>query len=175
MAKMTRLSKHSWTDSTLLKSTVPHLPSALLLILLYTQSQGAGSIAQLADSEFEFIPSSPYQPSSPPISDIAHDTPSVLPYGSPMSESPSSPSPLPLDAEIDSVAPAEEASPELGGSRPTSPDTTMEMVEDVSVEVLEEVPPPPLQVDLDPPDDASPLPPSTSSEAPVAETSADAL
>ena len=175
MANMTRLSKHSWTDSTLLKSAVPHLPSALLLILLYTQSQGAGSIAQLADSEFEFIPSSPYQPSSPPISDIAHDTPSVLPYGSPMSEAPSSPSPLPLDAEIDSVAPAEEASPELGGSRPTSPDTTMEMVEDVSVEVLEEVPPPPLQVDLDPPDDASPLPPSTSSEAPVAETSADAL
>jgi hypothetical protein len=149
--------------------------SALLLILLYSQSQGAGSIAQLADSEFEFIPSSPYQPSSPPISDIAHDTPSVLPYGSPMSEALSSPSPLPLDAEIDSVAPPEEGSLELGGSRPPSPDTAMEVIEDVSVEILDEEPSPPLQVDPDRPEDASPLPPSPSSEAPVAETGADAL
>jgi chromatin modification-related protein VID21 len=173
---MTRLSKHSWTDSTFLKSAVPHLPSALLLIQLYSQSQGAGSIAQLADSEFEFIPSSPYQPSSPPISDIAHDTPSVLPYGSPMSEALSSPSPLPLDAEVDFVAPPEEGSPELGDSRPPSPDiAAMEVIEDVSVEVLDEEPPPPLQVDPDHPEDASPLPPSTSSEAPVAETGADAL
>jgi chromatin modification-related protein VID21 len=172
---MTRLLKHSWTDSTFLKSAVPHLPSALLLILFYSQSQGAGSIAQLADSEFEFIPSSPYQPSSPPISDIAHDTPSVLPYGSPMSEALSSPSPLPLDAEIDSVAPPEEDSPELGGSRPPSPDTAMEVIEDVSVETPDEEPPPPLQVDPERPEDASPLPPSTSSEAPVVETGADAL
>jgi chromatin modification-related protein VID21 len=172
---MTRLSKRSWTDSTSLKSAVPHLRSSLLLILLYSQSQGAGSIAQLADSEFEFIPSSPYQPSSPPISDITHDTPSVLPYGSPMSEALSSPSPLPLDVEIDSVAPPEEGSPELGGSRPPSPDTAMEMIEDVSVEVPDEEPSPPLQVDPERPEDASPLPPSTSSEAPVAETGADAL
>jgi chromatin modification-related protein VID21 len=178
MAKMTRLSKHSWTDSTFLKSAVPHLPSALLLILLYSHSQGAGSIAQLADSEFEFIPSSPYQPSSPPISDIAHDTPSVLPYGSPMSEALSSPSPLPLDAEIDFVAPPEEGSPELGDSRPPSPDTAMEVIEDVSIELPDEEPPSPpplLQVDPDRPEDASPLPPSISSEAPVAETGADAL
>ena len=153
-----------------------HLPSVLPLILLYSQSQGAGSIAQLADSEFDFIPSSPYQPSSPPISDIAHDTPSVLPYGSPMSEALSSPSPLPLDAEIDSVAPPEEGSPELGDSRPPSPDAAMEVIEDVSaVEVLEEELPPPLQVDPDRPEDASPLPSSISSEAPVAETGVDAL
>ena len=143
----------------------------------YSQSQGAGSIAQLADSEFDFIPSSPspYQPSSPPISDVAHDTPSVLPYGSPMSEALSSPSPLPLDAEIDSVAPPEEGSPELGGSRPPSPDTAMEVIEDVSVEVPHEEPPPPLQVEPDRPEDASPLPSSTSSEAPVAETGVDVL
>jgi chromatin modification-related protein VID21 len=171
---MTRLSKHSWTDSTFLKSTVPHLPSALLLILFYPQSQGA-SIAQLADSEFEFIPSSPYQPSSPPISDIAQDSPSVLPYGSPMSEALSSPSPLPLDSEIDPVVPPEEGSPEPGGSRPPSPDTSMEVIEEVSVEVPDEELPPPLQVDLDRSRDASPLPPSTSSEAPVAETGADTL
>jgi chromatin modification-related protein VID21 len=173
---MTRLSKHSWTDSTFLKSAIPHLPSsALLLILFYSQSQGAGSIAQLADSEFEFIASSPYQPSSPPISDITHDTPSVLPYGSPMSEALSSPSPLPLDAETDSVAPPEDGSPELGGSRPPSPDTAMEVIEDVSVEVLDEESPPPLQVDPDRPELASPLPLSSSPEAPIAETGADAL
>jgi hypothetical protein len=52
-------------------------------------------------NKFEFIPSSPYQPSSLPFSNIANDTPSVLPCGSPMSEARSSPSPLPLDAEID--------------------------------------------------------------------------
>lgn len=148
----------------------------MLLIQFYSQSQGAGSIAQLADSEFEFIPSSPYQPSSPPISDTAHDTPSVLPYGSPMSEALSSPSPLPLDAEIDSVAPPEEGSPELGGSRPPSPDAAaMKMAEDVSVEVLDEELPPPLQVDPDCSEDASPLPPSASPEAPVAQIGADAL
>ena len=176
MAKMTWLSKPSWIDSTYLKSAVPRLPSASLLIQFYAQSQGAGSIAQLADSEFEFIPSSPYQPSSPPISDIAHDTPSVLPYGSPMSEALSSPSPLPLDAEIDSVEPPEEGSPELGGSRPPSPEAAvMEVVEDVSVEVLDEEPPPPLQVDPDRPKDVSPLPPPASPEAPVVETGADAL
>jgi chromatin modification-related protein VID21 len=93
-----------------------------------------------------------------------------------MSEALSSPSPLPLDAEIDSVAPPEEGSPELGGSRPPSPDTAMEVIEDVSVEVLDEEPPPPLQViDPEPPEDASPLAPSTLSDAPVAEAGADAL
>ena len=179
MAKMTRLSKHSWTDSTFLKRAVPHFtfrPAAAHSPLL--SSQGAGSIAQLEDSEFEFIPSSPYQPSSPPISDIAHDTPSVLPYGSPMSEALSSPSPspLPLDAEIESVAPPEEGSPELNGSRPPSPDTAMEVIEDVSVEILDEEPPsPPLQVCPDHPEDASSLPTSTSSEAPVVENAEDAL
>ncbi len=172
---MTRLSMHSWIDLTFRKRAVPYLPSALLLILLCSQSQGAGSIAQLDDSEFEFIPSSPYQPSSPPVSDVSHDTPSVLPYGSPMSEALSTPSPLPLDAEIGFVAPAEETSPELAVSRPPSPDTAMEVIEDVSVEVLDEELPPPLQVDTEPPVDASPSPPSTPSEAPVAEPSADAL
>jgi chromatin modification-related protein VID21 len=92
-----------------------------------------------------------------------------------MSEALSSPSPLPLDAEIDSVAPPEEGSPELGGSRPPSPDTAMEVIEDVSVEVLDEEPPPPLRVDPDRPEVASPLPLSPSPEAPVLETSADAL
>src|SRR5216684_3985778 len=175
MARMTRLSMHSWIDLTFRKRAVPYLPSALLLILLCSQSQGAGSIAQLDDSEFEFIPSSPYQPSSPPVSDVSHDTPSVLPYGSPMSEALSTPSPLPLDAEIGFVAPAEETSPELAVSRPPSPDTAMQVIEDVSVEVLDEELPPPLQVDTEPPVDASPSPPSTPSEAPVAEPSADAL
>lgn len=179
MAKMTRLSRHSWTDSTFLKRAVPHFtfrPAAAHSPLL--SSQGAGSIAQLEDREFEFIPSSPYQPSSPPISDITHDTPSVLPYGSPMSEALSSPSPspLPLDAEIESVAPPEEGSPELGGSRPPSPDTAMEVIEDVSVEILDEEPASPSsQVGLDHPEDASPLLLSTSSEAPVVETAEDAL
>ena len=152
-------------------------PSYCCSLYPYSQSQGAGSIAQLADSEFEFIPSSPYQPSSPPISDVAHDSSPVLPYGSPMSEALSSPSPLPLDADIDSVTPPEEDSLELGGSRPPSPDTAMEVevIEDVSVEIPDEEPPLPSQVDSDRPEDASPLPPSTSSEEPVAETSADAL
>ena len=106
---------------------------------------------------------------------MAHDTPSVLPYGSPMSEALSSPSPLPLDAEIDDVAPPEEGSPELGGSRPPSPDTAMEVIEDVSVEVPDEEPPLPSQADPDRPEDVSPLPSSTLSEEPVAETGADAL
>jgi chromatin modification-related protein VID21 len=92
-----------------------------------------------------------------------------------MSEALSSPSPLPLDAEIDSFALPEEGSPELGGSRPPSPDTAMEVIEEVSVEVPDEEPPPPLQVDVGRPEDASPLPSPTSSEAPVAETGADAL
>jgi hypothetical protein len=88
IARMTRFSKHSWTDSAFLKSAVLSLILRLAAHPTCSQSQGAGSIAQLTDSEFDFIPSSPYQPSSPPISDIAHDTPSVLPYGSPMSERP---------------------------------------------------------------------------------------
>ncbi len=96
-----------------------------------------------------------------------------------MSEALSSPSPLPLDAdvEIDSVAPTEEDSPDLGDSRPPSPDTAMEVIEDVSVEVPDEAPPPPSQVDPDLPVDASPspIPPSTPSEAPVGESGADAL
>ena len=93
-----------------------------------------------------------------------------------MSEALSSPSPLPLDAdaEIESVAPPEEGAPELGGSRPPSPDTAMEVIEDVSVEIPDEEPSPPLQVDPDRPEDASPLAPSSTSEAPVAETGADA-
>jgi chromatin modification-related protein VID21 len=106
---------------------------------------------------------------------MAHDTPSVLPYGSPMSEALSSPSPLPLDAEIDDVAPPEEGSPEPGGSRPPSPDTAMEVIEDVSVEVPDEEPPPPSQADPDRLEDVSPLPSSTLSEEPVADTGADAL
>jgi chromatin modification-related protein VID21 len=147
--------------------------SVSLLIML--SSQGAGSIALLADSEFD---PSPYQPSTPgatPISDIAHDTPSVLPYGSPMSDALSSPSPLPLEAEIDSAEPAEDRSPDLDGSRPPSPDTAMEVVEDVSVEVPDEELPPPSIVDPDLPVDAPVLPPSMSPEAAPAETRVDSL
>ena len=92
-----------------------------------------------------------------------------------MSEALSSPSPLPLDAEIDDVPPPEGGSPELGGSRPPSPDTAMEVIEEVSVEVLDEEPPRPSQADPERPEDASPLPSSPSSEEPVAETGADAL
>lgn len=142
-------------------------------------SQGTGSIAQLADSEFELSP--PYQPSTPgttPFSDVAQDTPSVLPYGSPMSGALSSPSPspLPLDVEAESFAPAEDGSPDVGNSRPPSPDTAMEVIEDVSVEVLDEEPPPPSIADPDLPVDASVLPPpSTSSEAALAETRAETL
>jgi chromatin modification-related protein VID21 len=144
--------------------------SVSLLIML--SSQEAGSIALLADSEFEFVSSPPYQPSSPgatPVSDIAHDSPSALPYGSPMSDPLSSPSPMPLEAEIDSVEPAEDR------SRPPSPDTAMEVVEEVSVEVIDEEPPPPSMVDLDLPVDAPVSPPSTSSEAAPAETHAETL
>lgn len=160
------------------KACGPSFPSISRLTPL--SSQGTGSIAQLADSEFDVSP--PYQPSTPgatPFSDVAQDTPSVLPYGSPMSGALSSPSPspLPLEVEVDSLAPAEYGSPDLGGSRPPSPDTAMEVIEDVSVEVLDEEPPPspPSIVDTDLPVDASVLPPSTSSEVALAETRADSL
>lgn len=143
-------------------------------------SQGAGSIAQLADSEC--VPSPPYMPSTPgttPVSDMTHDSPSILPYGSPMSEALSSPSPLPLEAEIESVAPEEERSLDLGGSRPPSPspspDAAMEVVEEVSVEILDEEPPPPSMVEPDVPADVPELPPSTPPEAALVETSADTL
>ena len=171
---MTRLSRHLWTDSTFLKRTVSLL-SPFPGQLIQFSSQGGGSIAQLTD--VEFAPSPPYQPTTPgttPVSDITHDSP-LLPYGSPMSEALSSPSPSPLEAEVESVAPEEERSPEPDGSRPPSPDAPMEVVEEVSVEVLDREPSPPSIVESDLPGEAPELPPSTPSEVALAETRADTL
>ena len=136
-------------------------------------SQAAGSIAQLAETEF--VPS-PSQLSSPPatsVSEMSHDTPSALPYGSPMSDALSPPSPLPVDEEMDPVAPADGHSPGPEGSRSLSPDGSMEVTEDVSFEVPDEEPLPPLVVDSDLPVDASTPPRSSSSEVALAETRAE--
>ncbi len=175
---MTLLSKRSWTDSTSLKRAVPSFTLCHLAHRAPFQSQGDGSIAQLADSEF--VPSSPSpQPSSlreTPVSDITHDTLSALPYGSPMSDAlspPSPPSPLPLDEEMEPVARTEDLSPNLSGSRPLSPDASMEVTEEVSIEVPDEEPPPPPAVDSDLPVDASTRPPSPSSEVALTETRAE--
>lgn len=127
-------------------------------------SQGGGSIAQLADSEFAPSPSRLSSPRETPVSDITHDTPSVLPYGSPMSDALSSPSPSPVDAEMDSAAPAEDRSPDLDDSRPLSPDASMEVIEDESFEVPDAEPLPPSTVNSDLPVDVFVLPPSISSE-----------
>ena len=104
---------------------------------------------------------------------MSHDTPSALPYGSPMSDALSPPSPLPVDEEMDTVAPADDYSPDPKGSRPPSPDASMEVIEDVSFEVPDEEPLPPPVVDSDLPVDApSPLQ-SSSSEVGLAETRAE--
>ena len=78
-----------------------------------------------------------------------------------------------LFRSIDSVVPTEGRSQDLGSSRPPSPDTTMDVVEDVSVEVPDEEPRPSSMVDPDPPVDASVLLPSTPPEVALAETGAD--
>jgi chromatin modification-related protein VID21 len=86
---------------------------------------------------------------------------------------PSPPSPLPLDEEMEPAAPTEDLSPNLSGSRPLSPDASMEVTEEVSFEVPDEEPPPPPAVDSDPPVDASTRPPSPSSEVALTETRAE--
>ncbi|KAI0302125.1 hypothetical protein BC826DRAFT_987375 [Russula brevipes] len=150
-----------------------------------SKAQGAGSIAQLVDSEFDPSPSRSGSSRATPVSDMTHDTLSALPYGSPMSAALSSPSPLPLDTEMDVLAPAEDPSQEMPGSPPLSPDTSMEVTEDVSFEVPDEelLPPtrdvsfevpdeellPPTRVDSDLPADEPALPPSASSEVALAE------
>src|SRR5713101_2677932 len=142
---MTLLSKRSWTDSTSLKRAVPSFTLCHLAHRAPFQSQGDGSIAQLLDSEFVPSSHSPH-PSSlreTPVSDITHDALSP----------PSPPSPLPLDEEMEPVAPTEDLSPNLSGSRPLSPDASMEVTEEVSFEVPDEEPPPPPAVDSDLPVD----------------------
>ncbi|KAI9509664.1 hypothetical protein F5148DRAFT_1186196 [Russula earlei] len=139
-----------------------------------SKAEGAGSISQLADSESIPSPSRLSTPLVTPVSDISRDTPSALPYGSPMSEALSSPSPLPLDTEMDeSVAPAEDGEPDLDDSAPRSPDTSMEVTEDASSEIPEDEPPFPSMVDTDRPVDVSAHPPSSSSDIPLAEAHAD--
>ena len=81
-----------------------------------------------------------------------------------MSDALSPPSPLPLDEEMEPVAPTRDLSPDPSGSRPLSPDASMEVTEEVSFEVRDEEPPPPPAVDSDLPVDASTRPPSSSSE-----------
>jgi len=135
-------------------------------------SQGV-SIAQLADSEFVPSPSQLSSPPATPVSDMSHDTPSALPYGSPMSDALSPPSPLPVDEEMDTVAPADDYSPDPKDSRPPSPDASMEVTEDVSFEVPDEEPLPPPVVDSDPPVDAPTPLQSSSSEVGLAETRAE--
>jgi chromatin modification-related protein VID21 len=136
-------------------------------------SEGVGSIAQLADSELVPPPSQLSSPQTTPVSDISHDTPSALPYGSPMSDVLSPPSPLPMDEEAEPIAPAEERSSDLTGSRPPSPDTSMEVTEDASFEVPDEEPLPPPAVDSDLLVDVSSQPLSPSSEVALAETRAE--
>ena len=91
-----------------------------------------------------------------------------------MSEALSSPSPPPLDTEVDSAAPAEDHSPSLSGSsRTPSPELSIEVSEEPSFKVPDEEPPPVLIEDTDPPEDALTMPPDVSSEDPLADTGAD--
>jgi chromatin modification-related protein VID21 len=91
-----------------------------------------------------------------------------------MSDALSPPSPLPMDEEVELLAPAEELSPEPSGSRPPSPDTSMEVTEDVSFEISdgEPLPPPPVDSDLLVDVPTQPLSPSPS-EAALPETRAE--
>lgn len=104
---------------------------------------------------------------------MSHDTPSALPYGSPMSDALSPPSPLPVDEEMEPAVPADDYSPDPKDSRPTSPDASMEVTEDVSFEVPDEEPLPPPVVDSDIPVDAPTPPQSSCSEVGLAEARAE--
>jgi chromatin modification-related protein VID21 len=112
------------------------------------QSQEAGSIAQLADSEFAPSPPQLRSPSPQPAltPDAYHDAPMAPPPDSPMSEALTPPSPLPPDMETNPVAPEEDHSSDLGELRLLSPDIPLELVEvdEPSLELPDEEPPLPL-------------------------------
>jgi chromatin modification-related protein VID21 len=78
-----------------------------------------------------------------------------------------------MDEEVEPIAPAEERSPDLTGSRPPSPDTSMDVTEDASFEVPDGEPLPPPAVDSDILVDVSTQPPSPSSEVAFAQTRAE--
>jgi chromatin modification-related protein VID21 len=144
--------------------------------LVLFSSQGTGSIAQLADNEFAPSPPSLSSPRVSPISDIGHDSPSVPPAVSPMSEALTSPSPPPLDTDmnVDSSAPAEHHSPSISGSsHAPSPDLSMEVSEELSLEVPDEEPQPPSVEDTDLPVEAPTNPPDASPEDLSADAGAD--
>lgn len=165
--------KRSWIDTTSPKSAPPFFTVLSPASFIPLPSQAAGSIAQLADTEFVPSPSRLSSPPATSVSEMSHDTPSALPYGSPMSDALSPPSPLPVDEEMDPVAQADGHSPGPEGSRPPSPDPSMEVTEDVSFEVPDEEPLPPPVVDSDLPVDASTPLHSSSSDVALAETHAE--
>ena len=139
------------------------------------QSQEAGSIAQLADSEF--APSPPHhrtptpQPSLSP--DAYHDAPMAPPPDSPISEALSPPSPLPPDVEMNPVAPEEDHSSDLGDLRLPSPDISLEHVDEPSLELTDEEPPLPLVGDANHSEDVPVAPSIASPERTPADTGAD--
>ena len=137
------------------------------------QSQGAGSIAQLADSEF--APSPPHLRTPTPLTpDAYHDAPAAHSPDSPMSDPLTPPSPLPPDVEMDPVAPEEDHSSDLGDLQ--LPDISLEHVDEPSLE-LElpgEEPPLPLVGDIDHTEDVLLDPSITSPERTPADTGSDA-
>jgi chromatin modification-related protein VID21 len=139
------------------------------------RSQGAGSIAQLADSEF--APSPPHLRTPTPLTpDAYHDAPMAPLPDSPMSDALTPPSPLPPDVEMNPVAPEEDRSSDLGDLQLPSPDISLEHVDEPSLELElpDEEPPLPLVGDVDHSEDVPVDPSITSSECTPADTGADA-
>ena len=120
-----------------LRSLLHHFPHYVLF-----QSQEVGSIAQLADSEFAPSPPHLRTPSPQPVltPDAYHDAPTAPLLDSPMSEALTPPSPLPPDVEMNTVAPEEDHSSDLGDSRHPSPDISLEHVDEPSLELPDEEP-----------------------------------
>ncbi len=138
-------------------------------------SQGDGSIAQLADSEF--APSPPHlrtpTPQPPLTPDAPHDAQTVPPPDSPISEALTSPSPLPPDVEMNAVAPDEDHSSELGDLRLPSSDMSSEHADEPSLELPDEEPSLPLIGDVE---DSADVPVASSIASPEpapVETAAD--
>ena len=137
-------------------------------------SQEAGSIAQLADSEFAPSPPHPRTP-TPLTPDAYHDAPMAPPPDSPMSDALTPPSPLPPDVEMNPVAPEEDHSSDLGDLQLPSSEISLQHVDEPSLELElpDEDPPLPLVGDVDHSEDTPVDPSITSPECTPTDTGSD--